>query len=197
MSEDKVVPLNKRRRPRHTHSAEPTNHAFARAYIRLPIPPSAARSRRAKDWARPCQARPSALPENRRSRFCAGKAPAKEHRGFSCALPISAGSTTNSGCAPLRSKPRDPAPWAFPPRLAQFLSGSDEPDHVRAERRAGDRPAASDRRASKGRAENSASTACSINRFAPDERGIGGVPAHVSENSADLTTSDYQRNPRA
>ena len=30
-----------------------------------------------------------------------------------------------------------------------------------------------------------------------DERGIGGVPAHVSENSADLTTSDYQRNPRA
>ena len=36
----------------------------------------------------------------------------------------------NSGCAPRRSKLRDPAPWAFPPRPARCPSRSGEPDHA-------------------------------------------------------------------
>ena len=60
------APADRRRPPRHKHSAAPTDRGLASADSHPPTRSSAARSPRAKDWARPCRAGPSERPENPR-----------------------------------------------------------------------------------------------------------------------------------
>jgi hypothetical protein len=67
-------------------------------------------------------------------------------RGSSSAAPISAGSTTHSGCARPLSSPRDREPSASTPRPARGPSGSGARDRDHAGQRAGARPAARGRK---------------------------------------------------
>ena len=164
------APADRRRRPRHKHSVAPTDRWLASADSRPPCRSSAARSPKAKDWAHPCRARPSGRPESRQWKRRADKEPAEECRGSSSAEPISAESTTNSGCARLPSSPHDRAPSASTPRPAPIpvWIGRAGSCPCRTTRR---RPSGSSRSACLARnAANSASTACWTSRFAPHRR---------------------------
>ncbi len=80
-------PAGRRHRPPRTHIAAPTDRASASARTRLATRPSAGTPPQATSWGRPCPARPSAPPGNRRSRRHAGEAPATAHPDFWSAGP--------------------------------------------------------------------------------------------------------------